>query len=30
MSEQELNRANVGAGFQEVDGEGVTPIPSAE
>jgi hypothetical protein len=30
MAEQQLNRADVGAGFQEMDRERVTPIPYAE
>ena len=30
MAEQQLNRADVGAGFQEMDGERVAPIPDPE
>ena len=30
MPEQQLNRADIGAGFQEMHGKGVPPTPYAE
>ncbi len=30
MAEQELNRAQIGAGFQQMDGKGVAPITQSE
>jgi hypothetical protein len=30
MAEQELNRAQIGAGFQQMDGKGVSPTPHKE
>jgi hypothetical protein len=30
MAEQQLNRAQIGTGFQQMDGKGVAPIPYAE